>query len=82
MDGNDWAEVVGAFGLFAFATTVATVIIVQIFTTMRARAALTREAEFRQLAATSIAVQESTERRLADLADRLAAIERILKQVE
>jgi hypothetical protein len=82
MDGHEMSEVVGAIGLFVFATTVATVVIVQLFTTMRARAALSREAEFRQLAATAVAVQESTDRRLTDLADRLASIERILKQVE
>jgi hypothetical protein len=82
MDGHDWAEVVGAVGLFAFATTVATVIIVQVFTTWRARAALSREAEFRQLAATAIAAQENIDRRLTELADHVASIERILKQVE
>jgi cell division protein FtsL len=82
MDGHEMAEVVGAVGLFVFATTVATVIIVQLFTTMRARAALTREAEFRDLAATAVAAQESIDRRLSDQAERLAAIERILKQVE
>lgn len=75
MDGHEMAEVVGAIGIFAFVTTVVTVTIVQVFTTVRARAALTREAEFRQLAATAIAAQESIDRRLAD-------IERILKQVE
>jgi len=82
MDGHEMAEVVGAVGLFVFATTVATVIIVQLFSTWRARAALTREAEFRQLAATAVATQESIDRRLSDQAERLAAIERILKQVE
>jgi ABC-type uncharacterized transport system fused permease/ATPase subunit len=75
MDGHEMAEVVGAVGIFAFFTTVVTVIIVQVFTTVRARAALAREAEFRQLATTAIAAQESIDR-------RLAAIERILKQVE
>ncbi len=75
MDGHEWAEAVGAVGIFAFLTTVVTVIIVQVFTTLRARAALAREAEFRQLAVTAVAAQESIDR-------RLAAIERILKQVE
>ena len=75
MDGHEMAEVVGAIGIFAFITTVVTVIIVQVFATVRARAALAREAEFKQLAVTAIAAQESIDRRLAD-------IERILKQVE
>jgi hypothetical protein len=75
MDGHELAEVVGAAGIFAFLTTIVTVVIVQVFTTLRARAALAREAEFRRLA-------ENTERRLADLAEQVAAVHRILKQVE
>jgi hypothetical protein len=75
MSGHAWAEVVGAAGIFIFATTVVTVVIVQVFATWRARATLAREAEFRQLAMAAIAAQESIDH-------RLAAIERILKQVE
>ncbi len=89
MSGNDWAEVVGTFGIFAFIITVVTVVIVQVATTMRAKAALAREDEYRLLAQKAVDLQEATERRLAALDDqhgqtqaRLAAIERILKQVE
>lgn len=89
MSGHDWAEVVGAVGLFAFVTTVVTVIIVQVATTMRAKAALAREDEYRKLADKAVELQAATERRLASLDDqlgrtasRLAAVEQILKQVE
>jgi hypothetical protein len=89
MSGSDWAEVVGAVGLFAFVTTVITVIIVQVATTVRAKAALAREDEYRKLAEKAIQLQQDTERRLAALDDqlgrtqsRIASIEQVLKQVE
>lgn len=89
MSGNDWAEVVGAVGIFAFITTVITVIIVQVAITIRAKAALAREDEYRKLAERAIQLQETTEKRLAALDEqagqtqsRLVSIERILKQVE
>jgi hypothetical protein len=89
MSGQDWTEVVGAIGVFALVTTVITVTIVQLAATWRAKAALSREAEYRKLAEVTAQTQEATERRLASLderfdqmQDRLASIERILKQVE
>jgi len=89
MNGNDWAEVVGAVGIFAFITTVVTVIIVQVATTIRAKATLTREDEYRKLAEKAVQLQEATEKRLVTLDEqaqqtqaRLTSIERILKQVE
>jgi TolA-binding protein len=89
MSGQDWTEVVGAIGLFALITTVISVTIVQLAATWRAKAALAREAEYRKLAEVAVQTQEAAERRLAGLderfgqmQDRLASIERILKQVE
>jgi hypothetical protein len=82
MGGRGWAEVAGAIGLFTFATTVVTVIIVQFFRTRRARTGTAGGEEYRQLATMAIAGQESIDQRLADLGNRLAAIEQILKQVE
>ena len=89
MTGQDWTEVVGAVGIFTLVTTVITVTIVQLATTWRAKAALAREAEYRKLAEVAVQTQEATERRLSGLderfgqmQDRLASIERILKQVE
>lgn len=89
MSGHDLAEVAGAVGIFVFITTVVTVIIVQVSTTMRAKAALAREDEYRKLAERAVQLQEATAGRLATIDDqlgetqsRLASIERILKQVE
>jgi len=89
MSGNDWAEVVGAVGIFAFIITIITVIIVQVATTIRAKAALAREDEYRKLAERAVLLQEVIEKRLGALDEqagqtqtRLTSIERILKQVE
>lgn len=89
MSGQDWTEVVGAIGLIALIATVISVAMVQLGATWRAKAALAREAEYRKLAEVAVQTQEATERRLADLDERvgqvqtrLASIERILKQVE
>jgi hypothetical protein len=87
--GQDWTEVVGAIGLFTLVITVVTVTIVQVATTVRAKATLAREAEYRKLAESAIETQQAIERQLAELTehsgrtqDRLASIERILTQVE
>jgi phage shock protein A len=87
--GQDWTEVVGAIGLFTLVITVVTVTIVQVSTTVRAKATLAREAEYRKLAESAIETQQAIERQLAELKehsgrvqDRLASIERILTQVE
>lgn len=89
MSGHDWAEVVGAVGIFAFITTVITAIIVQVATTVRAKAALAREDEYRKLTERAVLLQEAIEKRLVALDEqagqtqaRLTSIERILKQVE
>ncbi|MFE9204011.1 hypothetical protein [Micromonospora sp. NPDC007230] len=89
MNANDWVEVVGAIGLFALVITVVTVVIVQVATTLRARATLSRETEYKTLAQTVAQAQENTERHLAELGQRLAAmesrmasLERLLKEVE
>lgn len=89
MSGNDWLEVVGAIGLFTLVTTVIVVTIVQVATSWRAKATLAREVEYRKLAETAVRTQESTERQLAELGERMAdlqarmsSLERILKEVE
>ncbi|MEV5574329.1 hypothetical protein AB0L06_30210 [Spirillospora sp. NPDC052269] len=89
MDGHDLAEVAGAIGIFAFVTTVVTVIIVQLGATVRARAALAREAEFRRIAETSLATQREIEKQLTESArslgemqKRMDALEKILLTVE
>ena len=89
MSGNDWAEVVGAIGIFAFIITIVTVIVVQVGATVRAKAALAREDEYRKLAERAVLLQEVIEKRLVALDEqsartqtRLTSIEQILTQVE
>ncbi|WP_213455097.1 hypothetical protein [Rhizomonospora bruguierae] len=84
MDGNVF--VLGILGLLAL---VAVVTIWQMFATWRARAMLAREDEYRGLSARAVAAQESSSRRLDEIAAevtqvrvRLDAIERILTVVE
>jgi hypothetical protein len=72
---HDWAEIIGTVGIFAFFTTIVSIVIVQVFATWRAKAHLAREAEYRTLAETAVSSQVAVEKRLAE-------IERILKDVE
>ncbi|MDG4790909.1 hypothetical protein O7626_34215 [Micromonospora sp. WMMD1102] len=96
MNGNDWAgmsddvnEVVGAIGLFVLIIVVVTTVIVQVFRTRRARMAANRAGEYEALAQTAVQSQQNTERQLAEVGSRLAAmearmvsLERVLKDVE
>lgn len=89
MNGSDWTEVIGAAGLFTVATAVVCTVIVQVARTMRAKAALAREGEYRDLVRVSTQVQQDIDRRLTELGaevaaarDRLTSIEKILKEVE
>ncbi|MGY0063089.1 hypothetical protein ACWY4P_42225 [Streptomyces sp. LZ34] len=89
MDGHDWTEVVGAFGLFALVTTVLTTVIWQFAATRRAKVQVVRELEYRKLAENAAAQQQSTEERLKEISQRLAdmqgrmdSLERILQTVE
>ena len=89
MSAQDWTQVVGTIGVFALVISVAIVGIWQLAATLRARATLAREREYRTLADRSALVQESTERQLAEIGGRLAemqtrlqSVERVLKDVE
>ncbi|GAA0935193.1 hypothetical protein [Actinocorallia libanotica] len=82
MDGHELAEVVGALGVFAFITTVITVIILQVGATVRARAVLAREEEYRRLAESSANAQRGTDRRLAEIHDRLAALDERMRSLD
>lgn len=82
MDGHELAEVAGAIGIFAFITTVITVIIVQVGATVRARAALAREGEYRRLAESGVEAQQSIERQLTEAGKRLAAMEERMSSLE
>ncbi|MFD9889674.1 hypothetical protein [Amycolatopsis sp. NPDC058986] len=82
MNWHQWQEIIGVTGVFVLITVVLTVAIVQLASTWRAKAALAREHEYRALADRATRSQEETERRLADVQDRLRSIERVLKEVE
>ncbi|MFD8380238.1 hypothetical protein ACFV2X_17095 [Streptomyces sp. NPDC059679] len=89
MDGHDWTEVVGAFGLFALVTTVLTTVIWQFAATRRAKVQVVRELEYRKLAESATAAQQATDERLKEISGRLAemqgrmdSLERILQTVE
>ncbi|MGW3572286.1 hypothetical protein ACWDSL_52005 [Streptomyces sp. NPDC000941] len=89
MDGHDWTEVVGAFGLFALVTTVLTTVIWQFAATRRAKVQVVRELEYRKLAESATAAQQATDERLTEISERLAemqgrmdSLERILQTVE
>jgi hypothetical protein len=85
MTGHGLAEVVGAFGLF----TVITVAIWQFAASWRAKVQLSREGAYQKLADSAMVVQEHTDIQLReiklhleDVRNRLASLERILKEVE
>ncbi|TQS40926.1 hypothetical protein [Cryptosporangium phraense] len=89
MDGHDLAEVAGAIGIFTFITVVVTVTIYQLFATWRAKAALSRETEYRDLTARAVAGQEEANKQLADLSGqlsdlrgRMTKLEQVLTEVE
>ncbi|QKW41018.1 hypothetical protein HUT06_42125 [Actinomadura sp. NAK00032] len=82
MDAQDMTEVVGAIGIFAIITTLIIVVAVQVGATMRARAALTREAEYRRLAEDGAKTQEGIERRLTENGQHLAAMEKRMESLE
>ncbi|MEO3923039.1 hypothetical protein ABGB07_04055 [Micromonosporaceae bacterium B7E4] len=88
MDSDAWTMVL-VLGIFTLVTTVVVVVLWQAFATWRARAILAREQAYRTLAETAVANQEKTERhlenvtgQLADLRDRVATLERLLREVE
>ncbi|QFU92393.1 hypothetical protein [Amycolatopsis sp. YIM 10] len=82
MSGNDWAELAGVIGIFILITTVLTVAIWQLAVSWRAKAALSREETYRDLAERAVRSQEETQRQLTELRSRVEGVERILKDVE
>lgn len=89
MNTDDWTEIVGVVGLFVLVIAVILTVIIQVSRTLRARMAAGREGEYKALAEAAVRTQEGTERQLAELGGRLAAmesrmtsLERVLKDVE
>ncbi|RJL35354.1 hypothetical protein [Bailinhaonella thermotolerans] len=82
MDEHALLEVVGVIGLFALVISVIVVSLVQVGATVRARAALAREQEYRKLAEVGAQTQQNIEARLDETVQRLAAMEERLKAME
>lgn len=87
--GQDMVEVAGTIGLLLLVTIVITVVVWQLTATWRAKALLGREEVYRKMVEDAARSQESIDRQLADLSERLttmdarmASLERILKEVE
>ncbi|SDY18662.1 hypothetical protein SAMN05421504_104811 [Amycolatopsis xylanica] len=82
MNIRAWGEVAGVIGIFVLLTVVIAVAISQFAATWRAKAVLAREEEYRKLAERAVSSQESIERQLADMQERLRSVEKVLKEVE
>jgi hypothetical protein len=88
-DATSWSEAAIAIAGILFVTTVATVVVWQIFGTWRARMSVAREEAYRRLAEEATAAQQriAGEQRkvaeeLAELRGRVGAIEKLLREVE
>lgn len=80
--GTAWSDAGIAIAGIVFVTTVATVAIWQIFGTWRARMIVAREDAYRKLAEEASAAQQNIAADLAEVRDRVRAIERLLREVE
>ncbi|MFI5836572.1 hypothetical protein ACIA5A_23120 [Micromonospora sp. NPDC051300] len=88
-DDYTWPATAAIIGLFILVTAVVTVLIWHRSATIRAKAQLVREQEYRQLAEGAVAAQERADRHLTEINSqlqevrgRLDSFERILKEVE
>ncbi|MFG1838884.1 hypothetical protein [Micromonospora sp. NPDC049175] len=82
MSEHDWTEVVGAIGIFAFLVSVATVTIVQLAKTRRARFEASRADDYRRLAETAAQAQAENARLLAAMDGRLGGMETRMTKLE
>ena len=76
-------------GFMLLVTAVTVVVIWQVAVSIRARATVSREQEYRRLADQAVATQETAQRQLAELNDRMTdiqarmgSLEGVLKEVE
>lgn len=85
----NYSEALMPLAILTLGAALLVVIIWQVFATWRAKAALTREREYQKLAEAATSAQQAIERRLDEMSsqlavmhDRLAATERLLREVE
>jgi ABC-type Fe3+-hydroxamate transport system substrate-binding protein len=88
MDENTTGVFFG-LGFMILITAVTIVVIWQVAASIRSRAALSREQQYRQLAERATGADQAAQRQLGELNDRMAniqarmaSLERVLKQVE
>ncbi|WP_026923653.1 hypothetical protein [Glycomyces arizonensis] len=74
MSEHAWAEIIGAIGLFVLVISVVLSIIWQFAITVRAKAKLAREDEYKRLAESAVAGREHLERQLEEIKGELAQI--------
>lgn len=86
--GFSWTDVVFILGIFTILVTGVAIVVWQIFATWRARMSVAREEAYRKLAEEAIDAQRRTSdwmekatAELAELRQRTAELERILKEV-
>lgn len=80
--GTEWSDAGIAIAGILFVTTVASIAIWQVFGTWRARMAVSREEAYRTLAQEASTAQQKIAAELAELRERVSAIERLLREVE
>lgn len=88
-NGTDWPEAAIAIAGIALVTIIVVAVLWQVFSTWRARMSVAREEGYRKLAEEVTDAQaktatglEATARELTDLRERVAELERMLKEVE
>ena len=79
---KSWKDAGVALAGIAFATIVGGVAVWQGMGVLRAKVAGTREADYRRLAEEAIAAQKRLSDDVADLRQRIMAVEKILREVE
>ena len=78
----DWKEAGVAMSGIAFVTIVSVAAVWRGMDVLRAKVAGTREVEYRQLAEEATAAQKRLGDDLADMRQRMMAVEKILREVE
>ena len=71
-----------AFGVLALLTVIIAITIWQLSTNYRAKASAAREEAYRKLAEQAVTAQTQINVALAEMSPRLAAIEKMLREVE
>ncbi|GLZ79778.1 hypothetical protein Afil01_45850 [Actinorhabdospora filicis] len=79
---NDCIEVIGVVGMFVLVIATVVTVLRQVGQSRRARLVLARERSYESLADRSVTEQEHARRELAELRDRVTALEKILAEVD